>query len=93
MFSGSGEALAEKANAGDKEPSLCALDGSFVVLGEATIATEPSKGTFDDPALGLGLEVSNPLISGDDLDSPPAELCRSLAKLITAVDPIGEDVA
>src|SRR3954471_20910361 len=93
MFSGSGETLAKEANAGDEEPGLCACDASFVVFGETTIATDPCKGTFDDPAFGLGLEVSHPLIPGDDLDSPPAELCRRLAQLRAAVDPIGKDVA
>ena len=93
IFSGSRETSGENADTGDKEPSLSAFDCSFEVFGEATIASEPSKGAFDDPALGLGLEVPDPLGSGDDLDPPPAELCRSLAKLIAAVDPIAEDVA
>ena len=92
MISGSGETLAEKANAGDQEPCLCAFDGSFEVFGEAAVATDPGKGAFDDPALGLGREVPDPLGPGDDLDPPPAELCGGLAQLRAAVNPIGEDV-
>src|SRR5436853_5578884 len=93
IFSGSCKTLREKENAGDEEPGLRACNAPFVVFGETAIAAEPGKGAFDDPALGFGLEVSDPLGSADDLDPPPAEPCGSLAKLTAAVHPIGEDVA
>ena len=92
-FSGSGETLAEKANAGDEEPGLCAGDRSLEVFGKAAIAPDPGKGTFDDPAFALRFEGSDPLGSGDNLDLPPAEFGSGLAQLTAAVDPIGEDVA
>ena len=64
----------------------------FEVLGEATVSSEPGEGAFDDPSLGLGLEGSDPLGSGDDLDRPPAELGDRLEQLVAPVDPVGEDV-
>ena len=92
MFSGLCETSDEKANAGDEEPGFGAGDGSLEVLGEATVAAEPSEGAFDDPTLGLGLEGSDPLGPGDDLDLPSAELGGGTAELIAALDAIGEDM-
>ena len=93
MFSGSCETAREKADAGDQEPRLGAGDGFLEVLGEAAVASEPSKGAFDDPAFGFGLECADPLGPGDNLDCPPAKFGDRVAQLVAAVDAIGEDVA
>ena len=73
MFSGPCEASGEQANAGDHEPGLGAGDGFLEVLGEASVASEPGEGAFDDPAFGFRLEDTDPLGTSDDLDGPFAE--------------------
>src|SRR5438067_5516327 len=92
IISGPCETTREKANACNKEPGLGARDGLLEVLSEPTIASEPSEGAFDDPALGLGLELSDPFGSGDYLDRPPAKLGNRVAQPVTAINTIGKDV-
>ena len=38
------DSSAEELNAGDHQPGLGAFDGFFEVLGEASVAAEPSEG-------------------------------------------------
>src|SRR6267154_4185148 len=91
-FSGSCETAGKQPNAGDQEPCFGAGNAGLEVLGEATIASEPGEGAFDDPAFGLGFEGSDLLGASDDLDRPPAELGDRAAKLVATVDAVGEDM-
>ena len=92
VFSGPCEAAREEAYAGDHEPSLRAGDSRLEVFGQASVASEPSESAFDHPAFGLRLECPDPFGSGDDLDRPAAERRHRVAKLVAAVDAVGEDM-
>src|SRR5215210_6557506 len=92
VFSGHCETAREKADAGDQEPGLGAGDGRLEVFGEAAVASEPGEGAFDHPAFGLGFERADSFGPGDDLDRPSAKFGDRVAKLVAAVDAVGEDV-
>src|SRR5712675_391488 len=92
IFSGPCEPAREEAYAGDHEPRLGAGDGGLEVLGQASVASEPGESAFDHPAFGFGLECPDPFGSGDDLDRPAPERSHSVAKLVAAVDAVGEDM-
>src|SRR5579859_833664 len=91
-FSGSGEAVDEKLDVGDEEPSLCAGNGPLEVFGETTVASEPRKGAYNDPALRLRFEPAGLLGVRNDGDGPATELGYSIAQLGTAIDAVGKDV-
>src|ERR1051325_6603285 len=87
------ETTGEQSNARDHDPSLGAGDGGLEVLGETTVTSEPSEGTFNHPAAWLWLEGSDALRPSDDLDCPLAQVSERTQQLRSAVDAIGEDVA
>ena len=58
---------------------------------------EPCGGAFngalDDPAAGQHLEASGGVGTLDDLDRPDADLCESIAQLLSGIGAIGKDMA
>src|SRR6266536_5910620 len=59
----------------------------------ATTATaEPGEGALNHPSFRLGLEATEALRPGDEFDCPLARIGERVEQLLSAVDPIGEDV-
>src|SRR5207245_2235139 len=81
------------ADAGDRDPGLGAGDGRLEVFGEAAVASEPGEGSFDYPSFWLRLEGSDTLASRDDLDRPFSQVGDCIDQLLTAIDPVREDMA
>ena len=62
-------------------------------LARRRLRPNQAKCSLDHPPSGFGLEGSDSLGSGDDLDRPPAQLGDCVQQLWSAIDAIGEDVA
>ena len=60
------------------------------VFGEAPVATDPSQGTFDDPAFGKNDEAMH-LGALYDLDLPGSRRCDRCRQLRSLIVSIGED--
>src|SRR5918995_1393319 len=91
--SSSCEAPGEEAYVSDEEPGGGAGDGCLEVLGEASAASQPSKGALDDPSSGQEEEAFDAWRPLNDLEGPGAAIVDGGAQLGAAVDAIGEDVA
>src|SRR3989304_76007 len=89
MLSSPCETAGEQADASDSDPGFGAGDGGLEVLGEAAVASEPCEGAFDPPASGFGLEGSDALRPGDDLDRPLAEVGDRVEQFVAAIDAVG----
>src|SRR6516162_6379621 len=78
MTSGSCQAAGKDANASKEHPGPRAGDCFLKVFRQTTAAIEPSKGSFDHPALWLNFKCTDTFRSCNDLDKPLAELCECL---------------
>ncbi len=63
----------------------------FEIAGEASVATDPGEGSFDDPALGLEDEALGGIAALDDRDAPSAGAACRLGDPRPLVAGIGED--
>jgi len=63
----------------------------FEIAGEASVSTDPSKGSLDDPALGLDDEALGRIRALDDLQASPAGAAGRLGGTRPLVAGIGED--
>ena len=70
-----------------------ALDGFLEILGQASIAAEPSQGPFHDPSSGHKNEPFGRVRALDDLHRPGAELGQCFGEFRPGVAAIGEDVS
>ena len=87
------DSSAEELNAGDQQPGLGAFDGFFEVLGEASVAAEPSEGPLHHPSPGQQNETLGRIRASDDLQRPGAEFGQRSGELRPGVATIGEDMA
>ena len=83
----------EELDGCDEQPSGCGRDGLFKVLGEASVAAEPCKRSFDDPAAGQDFKARCGIGSLDDLDGPFADAAQGVAQLVAGIATIGEQVS
>ena len=63
------------------------------VLGETTVAVQPSEGSFDDPSARENDEALGCIGALDDFDSPFADPAQRLPELVSGIAAIGEDMA
>src|SRR6266851_3067432 len=91
--SSSCEPSGEEADAGEQQPGGSAGDGGLEVLGEAPAASQPGKGSLDDPSSGQEEEAFDAGRALDDLDGPRAAVVDGGAQVGAAVDAVGEDMA
>ena len=63
------------------------------VLCEASVATEPCKGSLNDPTPRQDLEAFRGVGPLYDLDRPLPDLAQCLTKLFTGIPAVGEHVA
>ena len=92
MISGPCQAAGKDANASKEDPGLRAGNRLLKVFRQASAAIEPSKCSFDHPALWLRFKCAALLRSCDDLDKPLAELRECLGQLLAAVHAVSKDV-
>src|SRR6516165_3950802 len=92
MISGSCQAAGKDANASKEHPGLRAGDCFLKVFRQTSAAIEPSKGSFDHPALWLSFKCTDTLRSCNDLDKPLAELRGRQGKLLPAIHAVSKDV-
>src|SRR5262252_6046869 len=78
--------------ASKEDPGLRAGDCLLKIFRQAPAAIEPSKCSFDHPALWLRFKCTGTLRSCDDLDKPLAELRERLEQLLPAVHAVSKDV-
>lgn len=87
------DASGEDAYVGDEDPCLGAGDGSFPILGQASAASEPCKGAFDDPAARQEFEALGDVGAFDDLQVPIADLGQCAAEFGPGIAAVGEYMA
>lgn len=75
------------------EPCSGALDGSFEVLGKASISAKPGEGTLDNPAAREHLKPFGFVRTLDDLHSPLAYLAQCVLEFWAGIPTIGKDMA
>src|SRR5215468_9896732 len=92
MISGPCQAAGKDANASKEDPGLRTGDCLLKIFRQASATIEPSKCSFDHPALWLRLECTGTLRSCDDLDKPLAELRECLGQLLSTVHSVSKDV-
>src|SRR5215475_13622412 len=92
MISGPRQTAGKDANASKEDPGLRAGDCLLKIFRQASAAIEPSKCSFDHPALWLRFKCTGTLRSCDDLDKPLAELRERLEQLLPAVHAVSKDV-
>jgi hypothetical protein len=78
---------------GEKEPVDGAFDGSFEVFGEAAIAVEPRKGSFDHPAPRQQHEALGLVGTLDDFERPFADFGQRRAQFVYGISAIGKHMA
>ena len=93
VFSSSCESSREQLYAGEEDPCLRGSHAGLEVLGQASVAVEPSERALDDPAAGKELEALGPLGALDDLQRPASHLAERALELGPGIGAIGEDVA
>src|SRR6516165_9580745 len=92
VISGPSEPAREDADAGDENPRLGTGDRGFEVLCQTPMASDPSEGALDHPALRLGFERSDVLGTGNDLNRPPTQVGERIEQSWAAIDAVGKDV-
>ena len=78
---------------GDENPCDFGSRGSLKVFGQASAATTPGEGAFDDPTPRQKLEPFDTLGPLDDLNCPRPAMSERFLKLVAAVDAIGKNVS
>ena len=81
------------SDGGDQEPCVGRCDGCLPVFCEAAAATEPGKGTLDDPAAGNDDEARCTIGSLDDLDRRPIHALHGDFQLLTSVSTVSEQMS
>jgi hypothetical protein len=92
VISCSCDAACEELDRGDEQPCGCRGDGLLEVLGEATVAVQPSEDSLDNPT---AREDDTPLCgigAFDDLDGPFADPAQRVPELVSSIAAIGEDM-
>ena len=82
------EAMKHQIDHGDQDQGLAALGKHFVVAGQAAVATQPRKGSFNNPAKGQDFE--HPRVVLDNLQPPMSER-QSPVYQFARVAPVGHD--
>src|SRR5208283_545441 len=80
-------------DAGNVEPSHCALYGCFDILGQASVAVQPGKGAFHHPTPGQQHKALGSVRPLDDLHRPVAEAFQCRRKLVACMSTVSKDLA
>src|SRR5271157_4971272 len=80
-------------DAGNIEPSHGALDRCFDILGQASVAVQPGKGSFHHPTPGQQDKALCSVRPLDDLHRPVAEAFQCRRKLVARIATVSKDVA
>ena len=85
-----GQASEHDADHGEADEGRGGPRVTLEVAGEASIATDPGQGSFDDPALGKDNEAVQ-FVALDDLELPVAALCDGRGRFGALIAGIGKD--
>jgi hypothetical protein len=90
---GASETPQQQAKAGHLDEPLTRLDLAFVVLGQPSVADEPSEAAFHNPAAWLHAETARASFALDDFQVPAAILLLTpVGQLLAAVGCICPDL-